>query len=66
MAQVDPSRARKPLTELPEGTEYYTEGNVRYGYTGRVLYIWSSLSKQWSVYSRHQAERHWNIIRKKV
>lgn len=66
MAKVDPSRARQPTKVLPEGTEYFTEGNTRYGFTGSILYIWSSLSDEWSVYSRYDAQRHWDIITKKM
>ena len=63
--QVDPERARKPITRLPEGTEYYTEGNTKYAYHNDIVYLWSSLTQEWGIYSRYEGPRHWKKITKK-
>lgn len=63
--QVDPERARKPLTHLPEGAEYHIEGNTKYAFTGNSVYLWDGRVKEWFPYSKHDAERHWKKITKK-
>jgi len=63
--QVDPDRARKPITQLPPETEYYVEGNTKYGYINGTLYLWTEKFGEWTPYSKYDAERHWKKITKK-